>query len=87
MIEGKEGVLEFYSFNSSDLKPIEKYLATVIPDSPTTIVAIAIIPVSNFGKIEIGQIVNIKLSGFPYMEFGVLFRLRLIHISMYFSEK
>jgi hypothetical protein len=25
MIEGKEGTFEIYSFNSSDLKPIEKY--------------------------------------------------------------
>jgi multidrug efflux pump subunit AcrA (membrane-fusion protein) len=47
-------------------------LATVIPDSPATIVARAVIPVSGFGKIEIGQSVNIKLSGFPYMEYGVL---------------
>ncbi len=47
-------------------------LATVIPDSPTDIVARAIIPVSGFGKIETGQSVNIKLSGFPYMQYGVL---------------
>ena len=47
-------------------------LATVIPDSPTNIVARAVIPISGFGKIEIGQTVNIKLSGFPYMQYGVL---------------
>jgi multidrug resistance efflux pump len=47
-------------------------LATVIPDSLTSIIVRAIIPISGFGKIEIGQIVNIKLSGFPYMQYGVL---------------
>ncbi|TAL58679.1 MAG: HlyD family efflux transporter periplasmic adaptor subunit, partial [Bacteroidetes bacterium] len=47
-------------------------LATVIPDNPTNIIARAIIPISGFGKIEIGQTVNIKLSGFPYMQYGVL---------------
>ena len=25
-----------------------------------------------FGKIKVGQTVNIKLSGFPYLEFGIL---------------
>jgi multidrug resistance efflux pump len=47
-------------------------IATVIPDNPTEIVARAVIPVSGFGKIETGQSVNIKLSGFPYMQYGVL---------------
>ncbi len=47
-------------------------LATIIPDSSESIVARAIIPTSGFGKIEIGQEVNIKLSGFPYMQYGVL---------------
>lgn len=47
-------------------------LATVIPDMATNIVARAVIPASGFGRIEIGQMVNIKLSGFPYMQYGVL---------------
>lgn len=47
-------------------------LATVIPDSLTSIIVRAIIPISGFGKIKIGQMVNIKLSGFPYMQYGVL---------------
>lgn len=47
-------------------------LATVIPDTPASIVVRAVIPVSRFAKVEIGQAVNIKLSGFPYMQYGVL---------------
>lgn len=53
------------------IKPGET-LATVIPDSPADIIVRALIPVSGFGKIEPGQSVNIKLSGFPYMQYGVL---------------
>jgi multidrug efflux pump subunit AcrA (membrane-fusion protein) len=55
-------------------------LAIVIPSSPVNIVVRAIIPISGFGKIEIGQKVNIKLSGFPYMQFGVL-RGRIYSVS------
>jgi multidrug efflux pump subunit AcrA (membrane-fusion protein) len=47
-------------------------LATVIPDTPANIVVRALIPASGFAKVEIGQTVNIKLSGFPYMQYGVL---------------
>jgi hypothetical protein len=44
----------------------------VLLDSAINIVVRAVIPASGFGKIEIGQQVNIKLSGFPYMQYGVL---------------
>ncbi len=47
-------------------------LATVIPGSATQIIARALIQASGFGRVEIGQSVNIKLSGFPYMQYGVL---------------
>jgi hypothetical protein len=47
-------------------------LATVIPETPADIVIKGIIPVSGFGNIEAGQKVNIKLSGFPYMQYGLL---------------
>jgi hypothetical protein len=47
-------------------------LATVLPDSISGVVVRGVIPVSGFGKVEVGQSVNIKLSGFPYMQYGVL---------------
>ncbi len=47
-------------------------VATVIPDNSTEVIARAVIPASGFGRIETGQEVNIKLSGFPYMQYGVL---------------
>jgi hypothetical protein len=58
--------------NENQVIKVGETLATVIPDSVTNIVAHAVIPISGFGRIEIGQTVNIKLSGFPYMHYGVL---------------
>lgn len=47
-------------------------IATIIPKGEMTIIAKAIIPTAGFGKVEVGQKVNIKLTGFPYMQFGML---------------
>jgi multidrug resistance efflux pump len=47
-------------------------IGTVIPQGALTIIVKAIVPTVGFGKVEVGQQVNIKLSGFPYMEFGML---------------
>lgn len=33
---------------------------------------IALLPKANFGKVQQGQQVNIKLDGYPYMEYGML---------------
>ncbi len=47
-------------------------IGTVIPQGDLTIIAKAIIPTAGFGKVNVGQRVNIKLAGFPYMQFGML---------------
>lgn len=47
-------------------------IGTVIPQGDLTIIAKTIIPTSGFGKVDVGQRVNIKLAGFPYMQFGML---------------
>jgi len=47
-------------------------IATVIPDKPLSVLIRARVPVNALGKVKTAQEVNIKLSGFPYMEFGVL---------------
>lgn len=69
-IAGKVTLTRFR--NENQVIKAGETLATVIPDSTTNIVARAVIPASGFGRIEIGQTVNIKLSGFPYMQYGVL---------------
>ncbi len=69
-IKGKLTLTSIWSINQ-EVK-IGELIATVIPVEPSAIIAKAVIPPSGFGKVEVGQRVNIKLSGFPYMEFGML---------------
>jgi HlyD family secretion protein len=47
-------------------------IGTVIPQQAFAIIARAVVPTNGFGKVEVGQRVNIKLAGFPYMEYGML---------------
>ena len=69
-IKGKLTFTSIWSINQ-EVKTGE-LIATVIPQEASAIIAKAVIPPSGFGKVEVGQRVNIKLSGFPYMEFGML---------------
>ena len=69
-ITGKLTFTSIWSINQ-EVKTGE-LIATVIPVEASAIIAKAVIPPSGFGKVEVGQRVNIKLSGFPYMEFGML---------------
>lgn len=47
-------------------------LASIVPDGPTEVIGRMQVPTAGFGKVRIGQTVNVKLNGYPYMEFGVL---------------
>jgi multidrug efflux pump subunit AcrA (membrane-fusion protein) len=69
-IRGKLTYTSIWSVNQ-EVKTGE-LIATIIPLEPSAIIAKAFIPPSGFGKVEVGQRVNLKLSGFPYMEFGML---------------
>jgi hypothetical protein len=69
-IKGKLTYTSIWSVNQ-EVKTGE-LIATIIPIEESSIIAKAVIPPSGFGKVQIGQRVNIKLSGFPYMEFGML---------------
>lgn len=69
-IEGMITNTVYWSENQV-IRPGDRF-ATVVPLDETRIIAKAKIPPQGFGKIENGQKVNIKLSGFPYMEFGIL---------------
>ena len=46
-------------------------VASIIPTNDARIIGRIQIPSVGFGKVQVGQNVNIKLNGFPYMEFGV----------------
>ena len=69
-VEGKLTFTSIWSVNQ-EVKTGE-LIATIIPVQESAIIAKAVIPPSGFGKVEVGQRVNLKLSGFPYMEFGML---------------
>jgi HlyD family secretion protein len=67
------GTITFTTFwSSNQILTQGEQLATVVPSGKTSIIARAIIPTSALGKVVAGQQVNIKLSSFPYMEFGIL---------------
>lgn len=69
-IKGKITMTNYWSENQ--VIEASERLATVVPREETIIIARAFVSSSNLGKVEAGQKVNIKLSGFPYMEYGVL---------------
>lgn len=69
-VKGKLTFTSIWSVNQ-EVKTGE-LIATIIPQEKSAIIAKAVIPPSGFGKVEVGQRVNLKLNGFPYMEFGML---------------
>jgi multidrug resistance efflux pump len=69
-IKGTVTLTTFWSENHV-VKAGER-LATVVPNDSSLIICRAIVPSSGIGKVEIGQQVNIKLAGYPYMEHGML---------------
>ena len=69
-IKGKVTLTNFWSENH--VISAGERLATVVPVDSSVIICRAVVPSSGIGKIETGQDVHIKLSGYPYMEHGVL---------------
>ncbi len=47
-------------------------ISSIKPDSMITVIGRLKVPSSGFGKVQVGQDVNIKLNGFPYLEFGII---------------
>jgi len=47
-------------------------IASIAPSDGITVIGRLKVPSSGFGKVEVGQEVNIRLYGFPYLEFGIL---------------
>jgi len=76
------GMITFTAFwNENQVIKAGETLATVIPGDESQIIARSVVPTTGFGRVKAGQEVNIKLSGFPYMEFGVL-RGRIKYLSL-----
>lgn len=47
-------------------------IASVIPVGITEVIGRMVVSTANFGEVRNGQTVNVRLSGFPYMEYGML---------------
>ncbi len=47
-------------------------LASILPEGTTEVIGRLQVPSAGFGKVQVGQMVHVKLNGYPYMEFGVL---------------
>ena len=69
-VDGKISFLTQWNVNQH-INTTDKFVA-VIPVGVNKVVGRMNIPQAGFGKVKDGQMVNIKLNGFPYMEFGVL---------------
>lgn len=69
-IEGKVSFIKYWSTNQNI--NIGDRLATVVPDDSVQVIGKMHIPSQGFAKVKVNQTVNVKLSGFPYMEYGIL---------------
>ncbi|MEZ7884849.1 MAG: HlyD family efflux transporter periplasmic adaptor subunit [Bacteroidales bacterium] len=69
-IAGKVTFTKFWSKNQN--VQIGERLASIVPNDTTLVIGKMYVPSSGFGRVVLGQKVNIKLNGYPYMEFGIL---------------
>lgn len=67
---GKVTLVSFWSENQH--VGVGDKLASIVPDGTTEVIGRMQVPMAGFGKVKTGQTVNVKLNGYPYMEFGVL---------------
>lgn len=77
-IDGKVSFTKYWSGNQT-IQTGER-LATVVPTEETQVIGHLAIPSGGLGKVEAGQTVNIKLNGYPYMEYGLL-KGEIVYIS------
>jgi len=68
-----KGKITFTTYwNENQVIKAGEILATVVPQDESQIIARSVVPNAGFGRVKVGQEVNIKLTEFPHMEFGVL---------------
>ncbi len=69
-VEGKVTLTKYWSENH--VVSAGELIATIVPPDSSVVICRAVVPSSGISKVTIGQKVNIKLSGYPYMEHGTL---------------
>ncbi|MBK7884148.1 MAG: HlyD family efflux transporter periplasmic adaptor subunit [Chitinophagaceae bacterium] len=70
-----EGKVSFFRFinNKQFIKANEDIIGIIPKDADSTIIGKVNISVSGAGKVKEGETVNIKLDGYPYQEYGILY--------------
>jgi HlyD family secretion protein len=67
------GTVTFNSFwTSNQFVTVGSRVLAIVPDNRGLIIGKVRSPVSGAGKIKLNQLVNIKVDGYPYMEYGTL---------------
>ena len=68
--DGKVSMQNYWS--AGQYVEVGETIASVVPNDIQTVIGRLKVPSAGLGKVQIGQSVNVKLNGFPYMEFGIL---------------
>ena len=69
-IDGNVTFTRYWSENQSVREG--ETVMTVVPQGESEIIARIMIPMAGSGKVQEGQIVNIQLEGYPYLEYGMI---------------
>lgn len=69
-IAGKVSFFDFWS-NNQNIKTGDEVMS-ILPSGKSRIFGKSIMPVANSGKVKVGQKIYVRLTNFPYQEFGVL---------------
>ncbi|HQQ13451.1 MAG TPA: HlyD family efflux transporter periplasmic adaptor subunit [Bacteroidales bacterium] len=69
-VDGNCVFTKYWSSNQN--LTIGETVFTILPDTIGQIVGTLVIPQSGAGKVKPGQVVNIRLDSYPYMEFGMI---------------
>ena len=72
-ISPMDGVVSFVrKWDSGQFIGAGESFVTVVPSVERSPVGIVKVPQASFGKVSTGQKVNVRLNGYPYMEYGLL---------------
>jgi len=69
-VEGKVAFTKYWSENQSVI--VDQPVLSVVPEEAGDFVGRINLKMQRSGKVKIDQLVNIKLSGFPYLEYGMI---------------
>lgn len=69
-VAGTVSLTKYWSANQN-VQSGEK-MGAIIPVDSTKVIGIMNVPSAGFGRVAVGQKVNVKLNGYPYFEYGVL---------------